>query len=100
MQKTFSFFELVDSWSLNYYGLGWPGRTPIDVCGCAEWGFPHPAHPHPPSILKICHWLFSVCVFGRILSRCMTFFFSKEKKMLKKRKLTEGVFLFSYLQDY
>lgn len=52
MQKTFSFFELVDSWSLNYYGLGWPGRTPIDVCGCAEWGFPPPGTPTSTQYFK------------------------------------------------
>lgn len=86
-RKLFIFFELVDSWSLNYYGLGWPGRTRgCATCGCAEWGFPHPAHPHPPNILKICHWLFSVCVFGRILSRCITFFFfPKERKIVKEK---------------
>lgn len=69
-RKLFLFFELVDSWSLNYYGLGWPGRT----------------RAHPPNILKICHWLFSVCVFGRILSRCITFFFfPKERKIVKEK---------------
>lgn len=41
----FLFFELVDSWSLNYYGLGWPGRTRgCATCGCAEWGFIYLCH--------------------------------------------------------
>lgn len=45
MEKLFLFFELVDSWSLNYYGLGWPGRTRgCATCGCAEWGFIYLCH--------------------------------------------------------